>query len=281
MSSSLVKRILTVVIGVPLVFGTIILFPQYNHLVYCIVIEVVTAIGIWELKRNLVDKKIKTSFLGYSGMLLPFVEWISLQYFPTINLTLFALATLIAIAFFEETLRGGNDDFKESLNRIASTALIICYPGLFMSYAMRIPFHPGHTTALIILFIGSVFASDIFAYITGMLLGRNNKGYVKCSPNKSIAGFIGGIVFPGLFAILLTIFLPKYFPYKKVNMLLVAIFTAIFGIIGDLFESMLKRACEVKDSGNIIPGRGGMLDCIDSISVAAPIFVLLCEELLC
>ena len=60
-------------------------------------------------------------------------------------------------------------------------------------------------------------------------------------------------------------------------MFLLALATSIFGTFGDLFESMLKRSAGVKDSGIAVPGRGGMLDCIDSISVAIPIYVLLLQ----
>ena len=72
---------------------------------------------------------------------------------------------------------------------------------------------------------------------------------------------------------------PKMFNTTPLKMFIIALPTAVFGTFGDLFESMLKRSAGVKDAGVVIPGRGGMLDCIDSLSIAIPIFTMLYELL--
>lgn len=285
---NLTKRILTVLIGVPVVFSIIIFLPQYNHLAYCIVIEAITVISCFELKK-LVNKKVHISILPLLfGSLFPLIEWLELTYFykRVNNLVLISLISFVVVLFLYETIKGGKDDFKSSLYRISSSILTLIYPGLFMSYMIKLPFFYGGEsntrfgglcTALILLYVGTVFASDIFAYIFGMLFGKGNRGIIKCSPNKSIVGFIGGTVFPALLSTLLPILLPDYYNIEFYKIALVVFFTSIFSTSGDLFESMLKRSCDTKDSGHLIPGRGGMLDCIDSISVGIPIFIFLGE----
>ena len=114
-----------------------------------------------------------------------------------------------------------------------------------------------------------VWASDIGAYCIGMLLGRNGKKLCpKISPGKSWAGFWGGFVSAEAAAIILSVT-----GLYDVPILMAAILGAIMhvaGVAGDLFESMWKRTYGLKDSGNLIPGHGGMLDRLDSSLFAMP-----------
>ena len=129
------------------------------------------------------------------------------------------------------------------------------------------------------LFLVMVFGTDSFAWFFGMLFGKNNRGYIKASPNKSIAGFIGGIFATVIVVFLVTRYIPvfsKYFSHiSNLEIISLTVVTSLFAIIGDLIESVIKRAVDVKDSGNIIPGRGGILDSVDSLLLAAPVFYLL------
>ena len=262
--------------AVPLLLVIIILLPQMNHLAFSIVIVLVNAIGTFELHNNILRKKIDVPFTGYLAILLPIVELINSYTIKNDELTIFLLLCFLGFAFFVEVIHGAKDNFNHSLERIGATALTLCYPSLFMIYGIKLSFlYPGPNA--IIVFLAIVFGSDTSAYFTGMLFGKNNKGYVKCSPNKSIAGFIGGTIGISLILSILVAIFPSMLPLTPPSMFLLALCTAIFGTFGDLFESMLKRSAGVKDSGIAVPGRGGMLDCIDSISVAIPIYVLLLQ----
>lgn len=279
MSSSLKQRLITAAVGLPLVFSSIFLFPQKNHLFFCIVVIFVSTCGSWELKNNLIEKKISTPPTSYLGILLPVIELVNINFFPTVEITRFTLAAFVGISFLWEIFSGAKDNFEHSLVRIACTILNIVYPGLFMVYGIRLCYLPD-AEVMIATFIAVVLGSDSFAYIFGMLFGKNNKGIVKCSPNKSIAGFLGGTVFIGLAGAVISLIWPELYPFSPLTVFLLFLCTSIFGTAGDLFESMLKRSCGVKDAGVMIPGRGGMLDCIDSISVAVPIFVIGVELIL-
>ena len=110
-------------------------------------------------------------------------------------------------------------------------------------------------------------ASDTGAYYTGSNFGRN-KLCSSISPGKTIEGFIGGIVSSIFFAVIAGYFL---FPEIKYNMIaLVAMVVSAISVAGDLSESILKRSNNIKDSGNILPGHGGLLDRVDSILAATP-----------
>lgn len=278
-NKNLRTRLITAAVGIPAIFSSIFFFPQHNYLVFSVLIVLVTFFGTWELKNNIINKKIETPFTSYFGFLLPIIELINLNYMKGVELTLFALATFIAISFLTEIFNGEKDNYKLTLERIGATCLNIVYPGIFMVYGVRLCYLE-EPLKMIFLFIAIVFGSDSLAYFCGMAFGKNNKGFVKCSPNKSIAGFIGGTILVGVIGLLIAVFFPSFLPFTPLQAFVLYLLTSIFGTAGDLFESMIKRSAGVKDAGIIIPGRGGMLDCIDSISIASPIFVLLVEVML-
>ncbi|MBP5189303.1 MAG: phosphatidate cytidylyltransferase, partial [Bacteroidales bacterium] len=116
-----------------------------------------------------------------------------------------------------------------------------------------------------------IWVNDSFAYITGMLLGKH-KMWERHSPNKTWEGTIGGVVF----CIAAAIFVgPLFYPHIHIMVwAIIGLICSVVGTLGDLVESMFKRYCGVKDSGNIMPGHGGVLDRFDSILMAVP-FVLL------
>ncbi|MGI9548201.1 MAG: phosphatidate cytidylyltransferase [Flavobacteriaceae bacterium] len=111
-----------------------------------------------------------------------------------------------------------------------------------------------------------IWINDSFAYLVGRTLGRT-KLFTRVSPKKTVEGAVGGFVF----TLIGTYFLAKYEPILSSNQwLILAVVVVIFGILGDLIESKLKREAGVKDSGAILPGHGGMLDRLDSMIFAAP-----------
>jgi phosphatidate cytidylyltransferase len=114
-----------------------------------------------------------------------------------------------------------------------------------------------------------VWGSDTFAYLCGKLLGRNPL-YPSLSPGKTIEGFVGGILLNSILGAVLVVYWDITLTWLWGLMLGAAV--AITGTAGDLFQSALKRKAGVKDSGNIIPGHGGILDRFDAFLFAAVIF---------
>lgn len=134
--------------------------------------------------------------------------------------------------------------------------------------------HAGqpHGNRWLLLALCIVWAADSGAYFAGRRFGRN-KLSPRISPNKTVEGLIGGVVAGMLLALVAAPFAgasAKQLPYIAI----VAIWTILFSVVGDLFESLLKRHVGVKDSGHLIPGHGGVLDRIDSVLAALPVFAL-------
>lgn len=113
-----------------------------------------------------------------------------------------------------------------------------------------------------------VFAGDIGAYLFGVTIGKN-KIAPTLSPKKSVEGAIGGLLFSVLAGSAFYLLIPEVPLYVFV---LCGLFGGFFGQVGDFFESLIKRVSGVKDSGSIMPGHGGVLDRLDGVLFAAPVF---------
>lgn len=115
-----------------------------------------------------------------------------------------------------------------------------------------------------------LWINDTFAFLSGKWLGKH-KISPKTSPNKSWEGFIGG-----MFATLASVFLLRIFISELLiwQWIIVVIFISVFGLGGDLIESLLKRKAGVKDSGTLIPGHGGLFDRMDSMLLAFPLIAV-------
>jgi phosphatidate cytidylyltransferase len=118
------------------------------------------------------------------------------------------------------------------------------------------------TTVLLITKLG-----DIGAYLVGIRFGKTPL-IPHISPNKSVEGAVGGLIFSILGALASKIFLNLSY----LHMMILGLFLGILAQLGDLSESLIKRDCQVKDSGNLVPGMGGLLDIIDSLLFTGPAF---------
>lgn len=120
--------------------------------------------------------------------------------------------------------------------------------------------------SLLIGFFIVIWGNDTFAYLSGMAFGKH-KLFERISPKKTWEGTFGGALFSIIAAIVLSLFFKELNAFEWIGFALTII---IFGTFGDLFESLIKRTLGLKDSGNIMPGHGGILDRFDSILMAAP-----------
>lgn len=150
----------------------------------------------------------------------------------------------------------------------------VIYLALPFSYALALPtFSEINTDKIFSLEIFYLFiliwSSDSFAYFTGRLFGKH-KMAPKISPKKTWEGFAGGVIL----TLILGIFIEKYNPDLRGNWMIIGFLVSIFAPLGDLVESQLKRSFGVKDSGNLIPGHGGILDRLDSFIICVPVVYL-------
>ena len=115
-----------------------------------------------------------------------------------------------------------------------------------------------------------IWVNDSFAFFVGKNFGKR-KLFVSVSPKKTQEGFIGGLLFSLLFAYIVSRFNTNF---TTLNWLIIAVIISVIGTLGDLVESKFKIQANIKDSGTIMPGHGGMLDRLDSLFFAAPFVYL-------
>jgi phosphatidate cytidylyltransferase len=187
--------------------------------------------------------------------MVPF-EWVD------IPLVLAAALLLIALNVLASDRTGA-----PLLTDTAAAVLAPVYLGLPMGCLVGVHAILGREAVLLL--IATVAASDTAQYYAGRAFGRTPLAPLR-SPKKTREGAVGGfIIAPALLAVAGSYWLPAYPWYWHLS---VGFGVVVAGIIGDLFESMLKRAADMKDSGALIPGHGGVLDRIDALLFAAPVF---------
>jgi len=284
----IIERILIFVIGIPAVYAIIILLPHRSNLAMNIVTIFFSAMGAVEFstmleKKNIIISKIESFILG---AILPLTITLVISVrLPFEILPVLAMAAagwvLLSKVF---TKSSGIDSIT---NQIIGKFALLTYPGLFISWLIVMSLWEIPEATLLFLFIS--FGTDSAAWLFGTLFGKNNKGIIPVSPNKSVAGFIGGIFgsiiiaagaayfFPNIFLRLKAILSGTDIPFTilMIRACILGACTGIAASLGDLAESAIKRSCDCKDSGNFMLGRGGVLDSIDSIAFAAPVFFFL------
>ncbi len=274
MTQNLKQRIITCVIGVPAVILGIFCFQDYNFIIFSLLIIAFAFLGTFEMSKMLFDGKVVA--ISYLAPFLTVIQYLQgILSWPDDTLDLVFILLLLFV-FSTEIKLGEKDNFKESLIRASKKCLLIFYPNYLLTFMLRMLALPETTAYTIITFMIMVFSNDIFAYVFGMLFGKNNKGIFKVSPKKSVAGFIGGLLCCIGIGILMFSLCSEHLPNLTLfHQILLGIAMSLTANVGDLTESAFKRSANVKDSGNIIPGRGGVLDSMDSLIASAPIFFIL------
>jgi len=183
---------------------------------------------------------------------------------------------LIGAAF----IIGARGRIQGAIGDLAVTMLIVFYLGLLPQYILRVRFLADEGGAwLLLYFLGTVKVCDIGAYFTGRALGRH-KLIEWLSPKKTVEGLIGGIAASILVAVgvprLVALAGAEHSPVAAVfpppaKACIFGLAMAVAGQGGDLLESLFKRNAQAKDSANVIPAFGGLLDVLDSPLLAAPV----------
>lgn len=280
--SKLVQRLLIFFVGIPAVL-LIVLLSQYNHLLMHIVLIAVEIIALNELYGILITKGVlqPKPFLLILSLLPIIVSYLCLFFNISSEYVymVFLLCSLLIMTkeVFFPTDKGDNN-FEKSIYSILSGIFIIFYIGLLPTFISRLSNFENSIWYLSLYFV-MTFLCDSFAWLFGMTLGKYNRGFIKVSPNKSIVGFIGGILGSITIALLTRYFFPQILPGHFYKAIILGLIVSIFAITGDLAESLLKRSADCKDSGNVIMGRGGILDSIDSLLFVAPVFYIMIEIL--
>jgi len=274
------KRLLTFFIGVPAVFCIIIFLPHRGHLAWNIFVIFFSTVGAIEFSSMLKKKQFNISNIeaGIFGALMPLAGVLTVSFYLPhwiIPLIMFSAGLWILFSRAFSSL----EKMDNVVGFVTAGFSVLLYPGFFLFWVIKLC--GLNNTGIVLLFFLITFGSDAWAWLFGSLFGKNNNGIIPASPNKSIAGFIGGLIGSTAFAIGAVFIVPGIFYASEPSgallgrAVILGICTAVTATLGDLAESAIKRSCDTKDSGKLMFGRGGVLDSIDSIIVAAPVFYAL------
>jgi phosphatidate cytidylyltransferase len=256
--SELAKRTVFGSLFVVVMIGSILL----SYWAFFVVMIATVIIGSQEVSKLMVkeDNRRLTVVTVVLGTLFLVMSVVLYPYSPILQMAL--LLTPFIIALFSKKY-----SFDKVVVSCWTSILFVALPCvLMMDFYWNSPLRLDGKYLIIMLFC-LIWINDIFAYLTGMAIGKH-KLFERISPKKTIEGSMGGLVMTVLTAYLVNRYwLHAMNDWKMIGMAMVVV---VFGSLGDLCESMMKRQAGVKDSGNVIPGHGGILDRFDATFLAVP-----------
>lgn len=271
------SRLITAFILIPVVIAALFLLPPPG---FAIVVMAVCMLAAWEWGQfaGLASRSQRIWLAVLCGLLLAFMMFTLPAYHhsvhqPQVAGSLWAalcwwIIALLLVLFYPSSARWWR------ASRILRLVFGILTIGPFFwsmltlrQYNYEADHFAGAWWLLYVMFL--VWGADSGAYLFGRLFGRH-KLAPKVSPGKTWEGFFGGLAASALIAWLFSLWAPLMVPTS--TLLVCSVGAALASVLGDLSESMFKREAGIKDSGNLIPGHGGIMDRIDSLTAAVPVF---------
>ena len=273
-------RVLAALIMAPLAIGGVLLLPTAWLM---LIAAAVFLVALWEWLKlaDVEDLLARDILLACNLAVMVALVWGSRSADGSTTLALLQLVALLGVAWWLLAMlwllhfdfASDHDTHARVFKLGAGTLAVVpawCAMGVIHATGPN-----GHQWLLLALFL--VWAADTGAYFAGRTFGGKLFGGRKLapriSPNKTIEGLLGGVVL----AVAVAVIGAKLIGTDNgalLGVIAVAIVTVLFSVVGDLFESLLKRHINVKDSSNLIPGHGGVLDRVDSVLAALPVFAL-------
>ncbi len=234
---------------------------------YVLTVVILISLGLYEF-FTLIEKKgipMYKYFGTVIGIIIPLSTYFRFELTKGWELLFLSLA-LIGLFILQFSRRENTN----AVLAISTTMFGVLYIAWFFTFMIKLRIMP-YGMALVGCLLLVTKGADIGAFLLGVKWGRHSL-IPRISPNKTVEGTLGGIAFGILGALASKSFLPDLPVFSWVNMIFLGISLSVLGLLGDLSESLIKRDCEAKDSGNLFPGMGGILDVIDSLLFTAPAF---------
>ncbi len=256
----LLLRILSALVGVPIVIAAV----YYGGPWFAIFLLVIVNVGIFEY--NQIIKIGNSSFLaviGHLGVSFYIIIILLEQYLLIIPLFLILFFIMFVSALF-------NMEIEEKLSITESAMALwgVVYIGVLCGYLLMLRLQPDGALFTYTLFAG-IWIHDTAAYAIGSKWGMR-KFAPQISQKKSVEGSLAGLGGTIVIFFSVSILFPELFTLSPLGAVILALGISVFAQLGDLMESALKRQMQVKDSGAIVPGHGGVLDRFDSVMLSAP-----------
>lgn len=266
-----VKRMLTALIGFPIVLCVLVFGNKY---IVDVILAIIALISMHEYIKCASGKVKVIPWVSYLCVLS--IAFIHIVPISSINFVVtLGIPILLLILFFHVIVT----DMKITFKDISYTLIGILYIFYFIAFISLTYGIEGEISGKILVWYIMLCAwgTDTSAYIFGKTLGFGKTKFSKVSPNKSIEGCVSGAVGAVLLSLLYTLAINQYLNLEisYITITLVSLALSIIGQIGDFSASVIKRHFEVKDFSNLFPGHGGMLDRIDSVMFIAPFAYLL------
>jgi len=263
-------RILAALVMAPLAIAAVLLLPT-PWLMLLVAILFLAALWEWFALAEIEDSLARSALLVLNLMLMVALVWGTGGTAAT--LVLFKLAVVLGVIWWLLAMLwlvhydfASDHDTNARVFKLAAATLAVVPAWC----ALALLHNDGPGWLLLTLMI--VWGTDTGAYFAGRAFGKR-KLAPRISPNKTVAGLVGGAALGVLVAVVGAWILGSSAPQLPL-VALVALLTVLFSVVGDLFESLLKRHVGAKDSGNVIPGHGGIMDRADSVLAALPVFAL-------
>lgn len=261
--SSLATRVISSIFALGALFTITYFFKVPGMVVMCVFIA---AGGIYEMSLLLFKEGFprfaKTSFfiLGVVNLIFCAYDVILIQ---QLGIVLSFLFIVILSIFFHKRF----ESIESSLVFVSKFVMGLVYAAILPTLIISI-LKSSDGVLWFVALLAVVFAGDTGAFIFGSLLGKT-KIAPLLSPKKSLQGSIGGLLFSSLAGFIFSFIIPGVNPFL---MIALGFLGGFLGQTGDFFESLIKRIAGVKDSGSVMPGHGGVLDRIDGVYLASPLF---------
>tara|TARA_R110002073_G_scaffold53840_4_gene138887 strand:+ start:91477 stop:92274 length:798 start_codon:yes stop_codon:yes gene_type:complete len=258
--SSFLKRSLSGLVYV-ILFASAILFSNES---YIILTSIFGLVCIWEFSKLINYKSPTPYLLFFSSSILVGLE--SLTTTVVLIMLIIALSGALHVIYH---LFSKNTKYPK--NAYQKEDLSVRYIVLSFVFLLLIPFLNGVYEPYVMLYLLLlIWSNDSFAYLIGKNFGKR-KLFESVSPKKTIEGFIGGVVFTIITGIVISHYSELF---SITHWVILSLIASVLGTIGDLIESKFKRQANIKDSGTIMPGHGGLLDRLDSLLFVAPFVYL-------
>ena len=254
------------------------LFAVLNQWVFIITLLALIIGGLYEFFYLIKKKGIP--IYSYTGIILGVLIPLSIffEFEPTKRWELLFIVLLLLMIFVMQLKRRDNTN---AIIGISTTLFGVLYVSWFFSYLIKIRFLlPGIEGVKLLGFILLITkCGDMGALLVGSKIGKHPL-LPRVSPNKTIEGSIGSFIFSALAAVCSRPLLPAELEFSLIHVILIGLFFGGIGQLGDMSESLIKRDCNVKDSGKLLPALGGVLDAIDSLLFSAPVFYFYMAQIL-